>query len=65
MLTCEHDESENLATKVGLPGKSGIGGAIVAVLPRKFSVATWSPRLNEKFKARMSGTTHNQMGGNL
>ena len=49
MLTCGfYDESGEFAYKVGLPGKSGIGGAIVAVLPRKFSVATWSPRLNEK-----------------
>ena len=49
MLTCGfYDESGEFAYKVGLPGKSGIGGAIVAVLPKKFSVATWSPRLNEK-----------------
>lgn len=49
MLTCGfYDESGEFAYKVGLPGKSGIGGAIVAVLPRQFSVATWSPRLNEK-----------------
>jgi glutaminase len=33
---------------VGLPGKSGIGGGIAALYPNHFSVATWSPRLNEK-----------------
>lgn len=43
-----YDESGEFTYKVGLPGKSGIGGGIVAVHPKKYSVATWSPRLNEK-----------------
>jgi glutaminase len=29
----------------GLPGKSGIGGGIVALFPKIFVVATWSPKL--------------------
>lgn len=33
---------------VGLPGKSGVGGGIVAIYPSKYSIAVWSPRLNEK-----------------
>jgi glutaminase len=33
---------------VGLPGKSGIGGGIVALFPKIFVVATWSPKLNKK-----------------
>ena len=49
MQTCGfYDESGEFAYEVGLPGKSGIGGGIVAVHPKKYSVATWSPRLNEK-----------------
>ena len=49
MLTCGfYDEAGDFAYKVGLPGKSGVGGGIVAVLPEQFSVAVWSPRLNEK-----------------
>ena len=49
MQTCGfYDESGEFTYKVGLPGKSGIGGGIVALYPNHFSVATWSPRLNEK-----------------
>ncbi len=49
MLTCGfYDEAGEFAYKVGLPGKSGVGGGIVAVLPNQFSLAVWSPRLNEK-----------------
>ena len=49
MLTCGfYDEAGDFAYQVGLPGKSGVGGGIVAVLPNAFSLAVWSPRLNEK-----------------
>lgn len=49
MQTCGfYDESGEFTYKVGLPGKSGIGGGIVALFPKNFVVATWSPRLNEK-----------------
>ncbi len=49
MLTCGfYDEAGDFAFRVGLPGKSGVGGGIVAVMPGEFSVAVWSPRLNEK-----------------
>lgn len=49
METCGcYDQAGDFAFKVGLPVKSGIGGGIVAVLPDKFSVAVWSPELNEK-----------------
>lgn len=49
MLTCGfYDEAGEFAFEVGLPGKSGVGGGIVALLPNNFCVATWSPSLNKK-----------------
>ena len=49
MLTCGfYDESGEFAFEVGLPGKSGVGGAIVAVNPLNYCVSVWSPPLNEK-----------------
>lgn len=49
MQTCGfYDEAGEFAYKVGLPGKSGVGGGIVAVHPLFYSVAVWSPPLNEK-----------------
>ena len=47
MLTCGlYNESGDFAFRVGMPGKSGVGGGIVAVIPNKLSIAVWSPELN-------------------
>ena len=49
MQTCGfYDEAGEFTFEVGLPGKSGVGGGIVAVHPSNYSVAVWSPVLNEK-----------------
>ena len=49
MQTCGfYDESGEFAFRVGLPGKSGVGGGIVAIMPDEYSIAIWSPKLNDK-----------------
>jgi glutaminase len=48
MSTCGlYNESGDFAYRVGLPGKSGVGGGVVAIIPGKLSIAVWSPELNE------------------
>jgi glutaminase len=46
MLTCgTYDAAGEFAYRVGLPGKSGVGGGIVAIVPGRCSVAVWGPSL--------------------
>jgi glutaminase len=47
-----YDEAGNFAYRVGLPGKSGVGGGIVAVVPGRFTVCVWSPELNAAGNSR-------------
>ena len=49
MYTCGlHDESGRFAFDVGVPAKSGISGAIVAVVPGRMGIAVYSPGVNDK-----------------
>jgi glutaminase len=42
-----YDESGDWMYTAGLPAKTGVGGGIVAVVPGRFAIAAFSPRLNE------------------
>lgn len=49
MLTCGHyDASGDFAYRVGLPGKSGVGGGIVALVPNRMGICVYSPGLNKQ-----------------
>lgn len=41
-----YDAAGEFAYRVGLPGKSGVGGGILAIVPDVGSICVWSPGLN-------------------
>ena len=43
-----YDQAGEFTFKVGLSGKSGVGGGVVALFPNQYTVAVWSPKLNKK-----------------
>ncbi len=43
-----YDESGEWMYSAGLPAKTGVGGGIVAVVPGKFAIATFSPHLTKR-----------------
>lgn len=46
LLTCgTYDSAGEFAYRVGLPGKSGVGGGILAVVPHNCTIAVWGPGL--------------------
>ncbi|AHH95659.1 glutaminase [Kutzneria albida] len=49
MLTCgTYDAAGDFAYRVGLPGKSGVGGGILAVIPNRCALCVWSPGLDAR-----------------
>ncbi|MBU8894179.1 glutaminase [Corallococcus sp. H22C18031201] len=49
MLTCgTYDAAGEFAYRVGLPGKSGVGGGIIAIIPNRCGLCVWSPALDAR-----------------
>ena len=49
MLTCgTYDAAGDFAYRVGLPGKSGVGGGVIAVVPGRCALCVWSPGLDDR-----------------
>jgi glutaminase len=64
MLTCGHyDGSGEFAFRVGIPGKSGVGGGIMAIVPGKASIAVWSPGLNERGNSKLGSEALEYLAG--
>ncbi len=48
LLTCgTYDAAGDFAFRVGMPGKSGVGGGIAAIIPGLLSMCVWSPGLDK------------------
>lgn len=62
MMMCGHyDGAGDFAFRVGLPGKSGVGGGIIAIVPGKASIAVWSPGLDHNGNSLVGTATLEQI----
>ncbi|NMH64705.1 glutaminase B [Shewanella salipaludis] len=43
-----YDGAGEFAYRVGMPGKSGVGGGIIAVIPGDMAICVWSPELDKQ-----------------
>lgn len=54
MMLCGHyDASGDFAYRVGLPGKSGVGGGIMVIVPGRAAISVWSPGLNAQGNSKL------------